>query len=101
MTLRNCEHTALRAFREYIRAGYTIDPAGLAAHVAAEVTPNGPITLAKLVLDSPFLLTREPDILQIADRSVTPYALIRANVYEHLASMLASEWSDLQRCEAA
>ena len=100
MSLNVLEDNALIALKEYLASGYTIDLGGLIGIVASQFTPSEPESLALLASSSPFLLTCEPD-LRFAPEGLTPYALLRANVYERLAARMIEECAGLRTEEAA
>ena len=86
LTILECE--AAGALEGYLASGYTIDLGGLIGIVASQFTPSEPRDLAVLAVSAPFLLTREPDLTCAAIEGLTPYALLQANTYEHLAACL-------------
>lgn len=91
MSLRSLEREAIRTLDRYLASGYTIDLGGLIGMVAAQFTPSEPSALAQLAITEPSLLTREPDVRLVTDDSLTAYALLRANTYEHIAGKLREE----------
>ena len=99
MTSLPClERDTIKALRHYLSSGYTLDIGGLIGLIAAQHTPSEPERLAQIAAESPFLLTRVPDLRLASDEGLTPYALLRANAYEHLAGILRDECSQ-RRCE--
>jgi hypothetical protein len=89
MSLTVLEDDAVIALKEYLASGYTIDLGGLILFLASQFTPSDPESLA-ILASSAFLMTREPD-LRFAPEGLTPYALLRSNVYERLAARMVEE----------